>query len=38
VVELANVSVVNPRDIGSNLGVDRKYFLILFVSLLNFNL
>jgi hypothetical protein len=30
--ELAKVSVVHPRDPGSNLGSDRKYFLILFVS------
>jgi hypothetical protein len=33
--ELANVSVVHPRAPGSNLGTDRKYFLILFVSNLN---
>jgi hypothetical protein len=29
VVELANVSVVCPRDPGSNLGKDIKYFVIL---------
>jgi hypothetical protein len=27
--ELANVSVIHLRDQGSNLGIDRKYFLIL---------
>jgi hypothetical protein len=30
--ELDNASVVYPRDLGSNLGIGRKYFLILFVS------
>ncbi len=38
VVELANESVVHPRDLGSNLGIDRKYFLILFVLHLNSSL
>ncbi len=28
VAELANVSVVHPRDPGSNLRTDRKYFLL----------
>ncbi len=36
--ELANESVVHPRDPGSNLGTDRKYFLNLFVSHLNSNM
>jgi hypothetical protein len=27
--ELANSSVVHPRDLGSNLSIDRKYFLSL---------
>jgi hypothetical protein len=29
--ELFKASVIHPRDVGSNLGTDRKYFLILFV-------
>jgi hypothetical protein len=36
--ELANVSVVHPKDPCSNLCTDRKYFLILFVLHLNLNL
>jgi hypothetical protein len=36
--ELANASVVHPRDPGSNLGTDTKYFLILFLLHLNSNL
>jgi hypothetical protein len=36
--ELANASVVRPRDPGSNLGVDRKYFLQILLSHLNSNL
>jgi hypothetical protein len=38
VAELVKASVNHPRDPGSNLGSDRKYFLILFVSHLNPNL
>jgi hypothetical protein len=38
VAELANVSVIHPTYSGSNLGTDRKYFLILFTSHLNPNL
>jgi hypothetical protein len=38
VAELANASVVHPRDLGSNLSKDRKYFLNLLVSYLNSNL
>ncbi len=38
VAELANVSVIHPRDPDSNLGTDRKYFLIMFVSHLNSNI
>jgi hypothetical protein len=30
--EMAKASVIQPRDPGSNIGSDRKYFLILFVS------
>jgi hypothetical protein len=29
--ELVNASLIHPRDPGSNLGIDRKYVLILFV-------
>jgi hypothetical protein len=36
--ELTKVSAVLPRELGSNLGKDRKYFLNLFVSHLNSNL
>jgi hypothetical protein len=36
--KLANASVIHPRDPGSNLSRDIKYFLILFVSHLNSNL
>jgi hypothetical protein len=36
--ELANVSGIHPRDLCSNLGIDRKYYQILFVSHLNSNL
>jgi hypothetical protein len=36
--ELTKVSVVHPRDPGSNLSYDRKYFLILFLSHLKPNL
>ncbi len=32
VEELANASVVHPRDLGSNLGTDRNYFLILLIT------
>jgi hypothetical protein len=35
--ELANASVVHPTELSSNLGIDRKYFLILFVWHLNSN-
>jgi hypothetical protein len=38
VAELAKVSFIHPRDLGSNLGLDRKYFPILFVAHLNLNL
>jgi predicted transcriptional regulator len=38
VAELANASLLHCRDPGSNLGADRKYFHILFVSNLNSNL
>jgi hypothetical protein len=38
VAEVSNASVVLPRDPGSNLGTDRKYFLVLLVSHLNSNL
>jgi hypothetical protein len=37
VVELANVSIAHPRDLGSNHGSDTK-ILIVFVSHLNPNL
>ena len=37
IAESANASFVHPRDPGSNLGTDRKYFLILFVCHLNQN-
>jgi hypothetical protein len=30
--ELANASVIDPRELGSNPGTNRKYFPILFVS------
>jgi hypothetical protein len=36
--ELANVSVVHLRDPGSKLCIDRKDFLVLFVSYFNYNL
>jgi hypothetical protein len=36
--DLANVYVVHPRDQGSYLSTDRKYFLILLVSHLNSNM
>jgi hypothetical protein len=36
--ELADVSVVHVRDLGSSLGTDSKYFLVLFVSHLNSNM
>jgi hypothetical protein len=29
VAELANAFVIHPKDTGSNLGIDRKYSLIL---------
>jgi hypothetical protein len=29
--ELANASVIHPRDLGSTIGKGRKYFHILFV-------
>jgi hypothetical protein len=35
--ELANASVILSRDLGSNLGTKRKYFLILLVSHLGVN-
>jgi hypothetical protein len=35
--ELANASVIHPRDSSSNLGTDRKHFHIQFVSHLNHN-
>jgi hypothetical protein len=38
VLALANASLVHPRDPGSNLSIDRQYFLVLFVSHLNSNL
>jgi hypothetical protein len=38
VAELANASIIHPRVPGSNLSTDRKYFHILFASLLNPNL
>jgi hypothetical protein len=38
IAELANGSVVHPRDPGSNLCINTKYILILFVSQLNSNL
>jgi hypothetical protein len=38
VAELAYTPVPRPRDPGSYLGTDRKYFLILFLSNLNLNL
>jgi hypothetical protein len=38
VTELAKAFVVHPRDLGSKLSSDRKYFLILFVSNLNSNI
>jgi hypothetical protein len=31
-IRLKSESVVNPRDPGSNLGADKKSFLILFAS------
>jgi hypothetical protein len=34
----AKASGIHPRDQGSNLGIDRKYILILFVSHFNSNL
>jgi hypothetical protein len=34
VAELANVSAPHPRDPETNLDIERKYFLILFVYLL----
>jgi hypothetical protein len=37
-VELANAFVICPGDPGLNLGVDKNYFLILFVLHLNSNL
>jgi hypothetical protein len=36
--KLAKASIVHPRDPGSNLSSDRKYFIILFVPHLNPNL
>ena len=37
--ELANLSVIHPRDLGSNLGTDRKYFLLCLCRMhLNSNL
>jgi hypothetical protein len=36
--DLANASVLHPRDLGSNLDIERKYFLVLFVSHLSSNL
>jgi hypothetical protein len=36
--DLTNASVVRPRDPGSNLSIDKKYFLGSFVSHLNSNL
>jgi hypothetical protein len=36
--ELANVSIVHPRDPVLDLGADRKYFLTLFVLFFNSNL
>jgi hypothetical protein len=38
VAELANASVANSLDLGSNLGMDRKYYLFIFVSHLTSNL
>jgi hypothetical protein len=38
IAELADASVIHPRDSGLNLDIGRKYFLILFVSHLNSNL
>jgi hypothetical protein len=36
--ELAEASAVHSRDLGSNLGIGREYFLIMFVLHLNSNL
>jgi hypothetical protein len=36
--ELANALVIHSKHLGSNLGIDRKYFLILLVSHMNSNL
>ncbi len=36
--ELTNLYVVHSRDPDSNLGTDKKYFFLLFVSHLNANL
>jgi hypothetical protein len=38
IAELAKPSIVHPGDPGSNLSLDRKYFLSLFVLHLNSNL
>jgi hypothetical protein len=38
VVELANANAIRPRALCLNIGVDRKYFLIMFVSHLRSNL
>jgi hypothetical protein len=38
VAELAFASMFDPRDRGSNLNTDRKYFHVLFVPRLNPNL
>jgi hypothetical protein len=36
--KLANASVIHPADPSSNIGIERKYFLILFMLQLNLNL
>jgi hypothetical protein len=38
VSELSSMLVFHPKNPGSNIGIDRKYFLVLFVSHLNSNL
>jgi hypothetical protein len=38
VAELVNAFIIHPRDPGSNLSIDGKYFIILLVSQLNSNL
>jgi hypothetical protein len=36
VAELANTGIISPRDLGSDLGIEKKF--ILFLSGLNLNL